>query len=190
MFYSELVSGLDKLSRFIKCLFVGYSKTQKEYRCYSPTNRKFLVSADGIIFDTLHKIQLLHQCISLFHRLFCCLHLLLFLMSLHHCHRHYRSTSTKVSSESQICLHSPTKNFYWISSGRLLSSGRFSSAISASLWSCYFYCFCKGKWSCTDHLISHFIFNGHLNLSFCQFVMSLSSNSIPRSYEKAILVPT
>jgi len=47
----------------------------------------------------------------------------------------------------------------------------------------------KGKQSCTDHLISHFVSYDHLNLSFCQFVMSLSFISIPKSYEKVILVP-
>ena len=36
-FVQDLSPGLDKLSpRSIKCVFVGHSRTQKEYRCYSP----------------------------------------------------------------------------------------------------------------------------------------------------------
>jgi len=46
----------------------------------------------------------------------------------------------------------------------------------------------KINWSCTYHPISHFVFYDHLILSFCQFALSLSSVSIPRSYEEATLV--
>ena len=47
----------------------------------------------------------------------------------------------------------------------------------------------KGKQYCTDHPISHFISHDCLTLSFYQFALSLSSISLPRSYEEAILVP-
>ena len=47
----------------------------------------------------------------------------------------------------------------------------------------------KDKRSCTDHPISHFVSYDRLTLSFRQFALSLSSVSIPRSYEEAILVP-
>ena len=46
----------------------------------------------------------------------------------------------------------------------------------------------KSKRSYTDHPISQFVFYDRLNLSFCQFALSLSSISIPRSYEEVILV--
>ena len=32
--------------RAVKCVFVGYSSTQKGYRCYQPTSKKFFVSVD------------------------------------------------------------------------------------------------------------------------------------------------
>ena len=48
----------------------------------------------------------------------------------------------------------------------------------------------KGKWSCTDHLITHFVSHDRLTLSFHQFAMSLSSVTLPKSYEEAILIPT
>jgi len=48
--------------------------------------------------------------------------------------------------------------------------------------------FCKGKRSCTDHPISHFVLYDRLTHFFRQFTLSLSV-SLPRSYEKAILIP-
>ena len=41
-FVQDLSSGLDKLSpRFIKCVFVGYCRTQKGYCRYNPSTRVF-----------------------------------------------------------------------------------------------------------------------------------------------------
>ena len=38
----------DKLNpRAIKCVFLGYSSTQKGYKCYNPSARKFYISADA-----------------------------------------------------------------------------------------------------------------------------------------------
>ena len=35
--------GLDKLSlKSIKCVFVGYSKTQKDYHCYNLATRRYI----------------------------------------------------------------------------------------------------------------------------------------------------
>jgi len=47
----------------------------------------------------------------------------------------------------------------------------------------------KGKRPCIVHPIFKFVFYDRLNPSFHQFAMSLSSISILRSYEEAILVP-
>ena len=46
----------------------------------------------------------------------------------------------------------------------------------------------KCKRFCTDHLNSHFVSYDCLNPFFHQFFLSLSSVSIPRSYDEAILV--
>ncbi|XP_020258205.1 uncharacterized protein LOC109834580 [Asparagus officinalis] len=47
----------------------------------------------------------------------------------------------------------------------------------------------KGKRSCPKYPISLFVSYDRLNPSFRQFALSLSTVSIPRSYEKAMLVP-
>ena len=44
------VSKLDPKS--LKCIFVGYSRVQKGYRCYCPTLRRYFVSTDATFFDT------------------------------------------------------------------------------------------------------------------------------------------
>ncbi|XP_077222215.1 uncharacterized protein LOC143856063 [Tasmannia lanceolata] len=51
-FVQDLTPGLDKLApRAIKCVFLGYSRTQKGYRCYSPQLRRKFISADVSFFE-------------------------------------------------------------------------------------------------------------------------------------------
>ena len=51
-FVHDLSPGRDKLFvRAVKCVFVGYSKAQKGYRCYSPSAHRFYVSADVTLFE-------------------------------------------------------------------------------------------------------------------------------------------
>ena len=46
-FVHDLSPSLGKLSaRSIKCVFLGYSRLQKGYKCYSPTTRRYYMSAD------------------------------------------------------------------------------------------------------------------------------------------------
>ena len=45
--------GLSKLdARSLKCIFVGYSRTQKGYRCYCPSLRKYFTTADVTFFES------------------------------------------------------------------------------------------------------------------------------------------
>jgi hypothetical protein len=37
--------------RSLKCVFVGYSSTQKGYKCYHPPSRKYFVSMDVTFFE-------------------------------------------------------------------------------------------------------------------------------------------
>ena len=52
-FIHDLSPGKDKLSpKSIKCVFLGYSRLQKGYNCYSPTLHKFFTSADVTFFES------------------------------------------------------------------------------------------------------------------------------------------
>jgi hypothetical protein len=45
--FISIVKGRGKLDpRALKCVFVGYSTTQKGYKCYHPPSKKFFVSRD------------------------------------------------------------------------------------------------------------------------------------------------
>jgi len=53
-FIQDLSPGIDKLSsKSIKCVFVGYFRTQKGYQCYNLSTRKYLVSADVTFFESV-----------------------------------------------------------------------------------------------------------------------------------------
>ena len=44
------VSKLDP--KLLKCIFLGYSRVQKGYKCYCPTLRCYFVSTDVTFFET------------------------------------------------------------------------------------------------------------------------------------------
>ena len=88
-FFHDLFSGLDKLSpRSIKCVFIGYFRTQKRYWCYNPSTRKYLVSVDVTFFESVpyFSTQVLSPYLRLFLHYLChCLHLLIQLLC--QCHQ-------------------------------------------------------------------------------------------------------
>ena len=52
-FVQDLSLGLDKLFlRSIKCVFVGYSRIQRGYRCFHPRNHCYIVSANVTFFES------------------------------------------------------------------------------------------------------------------------------------------
>ncbi|XP_077222036.1 uncharacterized protein LOC143855868 [Tasmannia lanceolata] len=52
-FVHHLGLGFDKLDpRAERCIFLGYSRTQKGYHCYSPCLRRSFVSADVTLFES------------------------------------------------------------------------------------------------------------------------------------------
>ena len=55
----------DKLDpRSVKCMFLGYSSTQKGYKCYNPQLRKTIVSKDVRFHETNHFFSKLHETTS------------------------------------------------------------------------------------------------------------------------------
>ncbi|KOM54435.1 hypothetical protein LR48_Vigan10g032700 [Vigna angularis] len=51
-FVHNVSPGLDKLSaKAIKCVFLGYSRLQKGYKCYSPSTKRYYMSADVTFFE-------------------------------------------------------------------------------------------------------------------------------------------
>ncbi|KOM46148.1 hypothetical protein LR48_Vigan06g145400 [Vigna angularis] len=51
-FVHNVSPGLDKLSlKAIKCVFFGYSCLQKCYKCYSPSTKRYYMSADVTFFE-------------------------------------------------------------------------------------------------------------------------------------------
>lgn len=51
-FVHNLSPGLDKLSAWsIKCVFLGYNRSQKEYRYFSPTLNYYFIPADVSFFE-------------------------------------------------------------------------------------------------------------------------------------------
>ena len=51
-FVHILTPGQDKLSaKATKCIFLGYSRLQKDYRCYSPQTHRYFLSADVTFFE-------------------------------------------------------------------------------------------------------------------------------------------
>jgi hypothetical protein len=64
-FLHVLDPGRDKLSpRARKCIFLGYSRTQKGYRCYSPESCRYFVSADVTFFESTSFFSSPNQCLS------------------------------------------------------------------------------------------------------------------------------
>ena len=63
-FVHDLTPGKDKhTTKALKCLFLGYSRLQKGYRCYSPNLGRYLDFA-GHLFQETTLLHFIFQCFS------------------------------------------------------------------------------------------------------------------------------
>jgi len=100
--------------------------------------------------------------------------------------RHFEATCIKISSGFQMRLYSSPKcSCLWTApadSSPVDSHSPQPSAPPSDLD--ILIAFCKGNRSCTNYLISKFISYDHLNLTFRQFALSVSSEYTLRSLRK------
>ena len=121
----------------------------------------------SLFHTSLHKVQLLHQNLSLFHRLFRYLHLLDVFTNV--TRRHYNTSCTTGFKGFSICLYSSAKSSYlWTNFGWFfLSNGRSTPQLSAPPFDHDVpIALCKGKKSCIDHSISYLFLMIVLNFLF------------------------
>jgi len=193
-FVQDLSPELDKFSpRSIKCIFVGYFRTQKGYWCYNPSTRIcwfhiFWVSS--IFLLTASCYCLWNYSSFIIYTVACIITCTYFWWLLARATgRHFEATCIKTSSEFLTCLHlSPKKPASEPApadpSPRDDPPPQLSSFSDLDIP----IAFRNDNRSCTNHSISKFVFYCHLNLTFRQSALFVSSEYIPTSCDEALLV--
>ncbi|XP_071918386.1 retrovirus-related Pol polyprotein from transposon TNT 1-94 isoform X2 [Coffea arabica] len=191
-FVHQLTPGVDKLdSRAIKCIFLGYARAQKGYRCYSPVLNRFFTCADVTFFEsTPYFIKQSMPC------------------ELDQCPS-FSSPVLPVPSPLLPESSSPPDSIARLSRPHLQVYSRRSivekvpdmprtspinsqSSNSGMTPSCELdlpIALRKGKRHCTSHPISNFVSYSRFSMSYSSFVASLDSISIPKSITYALNHP-
>uniref|UniRef100_A0A2N9IA04 Integrase catalytic domain-containing protein n=1 Tax=Fagus sylvatica TaxID=28930 RepID=A0A2N9IA04_FAGSY len=156
----------DKLDpRAHKCIFLGYSRTQKGYRCYSPSLRKHFVSADVTFFEDIPYYS--PQGRQLQESMFMFVGEIRMSLSFHHLPPVEFSLPLPPSASPSADSPPPQ------------STSDLDLPIAIR----------KGKRTCTEHPISNCVSFDHLSPSFKAFSLSLSSLVVPKSYREALSHP-
>ena len=175
-FVWDVCSHVSKLNpKSLKCIFLGYSRVQKGYRCYCPTLRHYFMSTDVSFFETT-PFSLSSPITSQGEDD----NLLVYTIA---------SPAPSTPTPAPISVKPPITQVYYRGQNPLDSS--LTQAASSSdlvqnndlpiaLRKC--------KCQCT-HSISSFVSYNHLSSSSCSFIASLDSISLPHTVCEALSHP-
>ena len=171
------VHDLDKLSlRSTKCVFAGYSRTQRGYHCLHPPSRKYFVYADVTFFESQPYFGTStddEMCVPL----------------------PYPVNPSSPIENNQVIVEQempcplqvyrrrqrpPQPPQRESSSSTAANQPNSDLTLPIALR--------KGKKTPIAHPIFHFVCYNHLSPSFCSFVLSISSKFVPKNYHEALLI--
>ena len=148
-----------------------YFTTQKRYRCYNPTTHRYLVSN-----VTYSESTLIFYCSSPTN---------LLLVDIVRTESVVSVPTTIIDCPLQVYTRRPKKARSTVmpAPSSSLPEGSWPIDLDISI------VLRRGKRSSTAHPIFNFVSYDRLHPFFCQFALSISSESIPKNYEEAILHP-
>ena len=151
---------------------MGYSRVQKGYNCYCPTLRRYFVSTDVALFETI-----LFSLLSTLTSLGKDDDLLVYYVSL------LVPTPAPIPVKPLI-----TQVYSRCQNPLVLSLTPTASTLDPVSSDDHPISFCKGKRQCV-HPISSFCFYNHLSSHSCSFIASLDSISCPNTVYEALSHP-